>query len=140
MKRLVIYLPVLMILLSSCGSNEMLIEQTGDSFIEAVLNDNMEKVRQLVTPETAAKWGVEGEFLDLTLSPEAREQMMAAKHKVTNIVINGNEAKATLVIAIPSIVGDITTLHFRKEGKRWLVNEPGVFLNEVRLDEPVMIE
>ncbi|MDR2037364.1 MAG: hypothetical protein LBQ60_05525 [Bacteroidales bacterium] len=112
---------------TACGSNKTLVEQTAENFITAVLSGDVTRVRTMVTPETAQKWGVGAEFIDLSLPSEVKQKLQSSKSPITKAVVNGDNARISLVAALPSVEGPVDELPFKKEGKRWLVDAPGLF-------------
>ncbi len=145
MKKIILYpiLTFMAIFFSSCGnSDKIAVKETGEKFIEAILANDMATARSLVTPETYAKWGNTANFFETMLTPELRANLQAVKSRVSDVVVDGDEAQATLVVGIPSepIGTEITDLHFIKRGKVWLINEPGILVKEVIHEDVIILD
>ncbi len=140
MKRIIFYPAIAFIafFFASCGdSDKVAVQDTCETFIEAILKGDVTKARTMVTPETQEKWGNSAEFIDEVM----KERWKSAKTKVSNVEINGDHAQATLAIAIPSeLEGEITTLHLQKHGKVWLIHEPGILVKEEIRTETVIMD
>ncbi len=123
-------LAVTAIFFSACtgGSDKDLIQNVSDKFITAVIADDFTEFRTMVTPETFEKWGTTRYHHYAVLSPETKAKLQSAKPLITNIVINGGKAQVTLPVGLPSENGEITVLHFKKIGRVWFIDEPGILV------------
>ncbi len=129
--RKIFFYPVLFIAMTfftACkDSDEILVQETGDTFIAAIIADDFTQFRALVTPETFEKWGTVNYHHYAVLSPEIKAKLLP---KVSDVKINGKEAQAKLSTGIPAENGEITVLHFTKIGRVWFINEPGLLVPE----------
>ncbi len=125
---------------SSCGSDTSLVRETGEKFMKAIVAGDLTTVKTMVTPETLEKWGNSATILDEALAPEIKGKLQSVKIKASDVVVNGDKAQATLSVGIPAEGGEITVLHFRKDGKLWLVHEPGILVKKVLKEETVITD
>ncbi len=142
MKKVLLYSAVAIIVVSifSCAkSDHALVKKTGEQFIEALLTDDLTTARSLVTTATSEKWGSTANFLSDVLTPEWKTTLRTAQSRISDVKVNGDEAQATVAIAIPSLVGEVTVLHFKKVDGKWLINEPGILVREVFKEETQII-
>ncbi len=127
----------IMFVISCSKSDKELVKKTGEKFMTALISRDSVTVNSLVTPETAQKW--KGSF-DLVLSPELLTRLSSVQTQVSDVVVNGEEAQAIIAVAIPSEIGEVTTLNFKKVNGKWLVNQPGILVKEVVEEETVIID
>ncbi len=142
MKKILLNLIVFMaFLLVSCGkSDKALVKETGEKFITSLLAGDLTTAKTLVTPATSEKWGGTAEFLDEVLTPEIKTALQSAQSRVSDVKVKGDEAEAVLTVAIPALVGEVTVLHFKRIDGKWLINEPGLLVREVILEETQVID
>ncbi len=126
---------------TSCSGDELLVKDTGERFIDAILKNDLTTAKTLVTPETSKKWGDATIFIEEILTPELKENLQKLESRVSDVKVNGKEAEAKLVVGIPAeLVGEVTILHFQKRGEIWLIHEPGILVKDVLRDEKVILE
>ncbi len=144
MKKIFLYsaLVIISLFLASCGGNDkLLVKETCERFIEVILKGDLETAKTMVTPETLKKWGSAANYFDEILTPEIRADLGSAKSKVSNVVIEGDNARATLTVGIPAeMVGEVTILHLKKHGNVWFINEPGILVKQVLEEETVIVD
>lgn len=113
--------------LTACyDSDEKLVQERGEDFIAALMADNFPEYRTMVTPETFDKWATTAYPQTLELPAEEKAKLQANPPEVSDVKVNGRKAQATLSTGLPSEQGEITILHFRKIGRVWFVDEPGI--------------
>lgn len=126
---------------ASCAkSDRAMVKETGEKFIEAILSGDLATAKSLVTPATSEKWGNTAKFLEDILTPEWKASLKAAQTRISDVKVTGNDAEATVAIAIPALVGEVTVLHFKKVDGKWLINEPGILVREVIKEETQVID
>ncbi len=131
-KTVLCVLGAMALMLSSCVKNDAaLVKETAEKFLTAIVAGDLTTAKTLVTPATSEKWGETAEFLEMVMLPEIKAAIQSAATKVTDVKVEGETAQATVAVAIPSVVGEISILHFLKQGDQWLVNEPGVLVVNV---------
>ncbi len=143
MKKFLSYTIVVLFafMLTSCAkSDKVMVKETGEKFITALLSEDLATARSLVTPVTSEKWGNTVDFFDDILTPEWKATLETAQSKVGDVKVTGDEAQATVAVAIPALVGEVTVLHFKKINGKWLVNEPGILVREVIEEETQIID
>lgn len=143
MKNLLIYSSIVLMMFAfmSCAkSDRVLVKETGEKFVEALLTGDLVTAKSLVTSATSDKWGETARFLDDMLTPEWKATLKTAQSKVSDVKVTGDEAQATIAIGIPALVGEVTVLHFKKVEGKWLINEPGILVREVIMEETQIID
>ncbi len=143
MKNVLLYpiIIVMIFILGSCAkSDKTLVKETGEKFMIALLAGDLATANTLVTPATSEKWGATARFLDDVLTPEWKAELEKAQSKVSDVEVSGDEAYATVAVAIPALVGEVTVLHFKKVNGKWLIDEPGILVREVVKEETQIID